>query len=67
MPIIKIDMIQGKTQEQKKKIVQEITQTMVRVVGDKPEDVRIIITEHSMENLAAAGQLLSDNPPRGLP
>lgn len=64
MSWIRIDMIEGRTQEQKRRIVKEITETMIRVAGTKPEDVRIIIADHPMENLAAAGQLLLDDPPR---
>jgi 4-oxalocrotonate tautomerase len=64
MPIIRIDMIEGRTQDQKRRIVKEITETMVVVAGTKPEDVRIIIVDHPMENLAAAGQLLIDDPTR---
>lgn len=64
MSIIRIDMIEGKTQDQKRRIVKEITETMIHVAGTKPEDVRIIIADHPMENLATAGQLLLDDPPR---
>jgi len=67
MPIIRIDIIEGRTLEQKRKIVQEITQTMVQVAGAKPEDVRIIIIDHPMENLATGGGLLSDDPTRRHP
>jgi 4-oxalocrotonate tautomerase len=62
MSVIRIDMIEGRTQEQKRRIVKEITETMMSVAGTKPEDVRIIIVDHPRENLAAAGQLLIDDP-----
>ena len=62
MPVIRIDMIEGRTQEQKREIVKEITETMIRVAGTKSEDVRIIIVDHPRENLAAGGQLLIDDP-----
>ena len=58
MPIVRIDMIEGRTLEQKRKIVQEITDTLVRVA--KAEDVRIVIVDHPKENLASGGELLSD-------
>jgi 4-oxalocrotonate tautomerase len=63
MSIIRIDMIEGKTQDQKRRIVKEITETMIRVAGTKPEDVRIVIADYPMGNLATAGQLLLDAPP----
>lgn len=61
MPVIRIDMIEGHTQDQKRRIVKEITDTIIRVTGTKPEDVRIIIVDHPRENLAASGQLLIDD------
>ncbi len=60
MPIIFISMIEGRSKEQKAQIVKEITDTMVRVAHAKPESVRIIITDHSKDNLAQSGKLLSD-------
>ena len=60
MPIIKIDWIEGRTREQKAQVVKEITDTMVRVVGAKPEKVSIIINDMSTDNLAVSGKLLSD-------
>ena len=67
MPVIRIDMVEGRTQEQKREIVKEITETMARVAGTKPEDVRIIIVDHPRENLAAGGQLLIDDPTQSHP
>ena len=64
MPVIRIDMVNGRTQDQKRRIVKEITETMTRIVGTKPEDVRIIIVDHPSADLAAAGQLLIDGPTR---
>ena len=61
MPIIRIDMIEGRTREQKRRIVKEITETMMNVAGTNLEDVRIIIVDHPRENLAAAGQLHIDD------
>jgi 4-oxalocrotonate tautomerase len=60
MPIITIDFIEGRSKEQKARIVEEITDTLVRVAGAKPENVRIVITDHSKDNLAMGGKLLSD-------
>ena len=48
MPIVRIDMIEGRTLEQKRKIVPEMTDTLVRVA--KAEDVRIVIVDHPKEN-----------------
>jgi len=60
MPTIIISMIEGRSKEQKAQIVKEITDTMVRVAHTTPENVRIIITDHSKDNLAQSGKLLTD-------
>ena len=60
MPTIIISMIEGRSKGQKAQIVKEITDTMVRVARTTPENVRIIITDHSKDNLAQSGKLLSD-------
>jgi 4-oxalocrotonate tautomerase len=67
MSWIRIDMIEGRTQDQKRRIVKEITETMIGVTGTKPEDVRIIIVDHPRENLATGGQLLIDDPTQRYP
>ncbi len=62
MPIITVDWIEGRDKERKARIVEEITDTMVRVAGAKRENVRIIINDHSKDDLAMGGKLLSDIP-----
>jgi 4-oxalocrotonate tautomerase len=62
MPIVTINMIEGRSKEQKAQIVKEITDTLVRVAGAKPENVRISIREYSKDNLAKGGKLLSELP-----
>ncbi len=48
------------TAEQKRQIVQEITQTLVKVLGKKPEHTHIIIDEVEPENWGVAGMLTTD-------
>lgn len=48
------------TAEQKRQIVEEITQTLVRALGKKPEHIHIIIDEVEPENWGFAGMLTTD-------
>lgn len=48
------------TAEQKRQIVAEITQTLVRVLGKKPEYTHIVIDEIEPENWGFAGVLTSE-------
>ena len=45
--IAAIEMMEGRTVEQKKKLVQEITRITVEVLGGSPESVDILITDSS--------------------
>ena len=60
MPIVSISMKQGRSKDQKAQLVKELTETMVRVLGTRAENVRIVIHEEPDENIAHGGKLLSD-------
>jgi 4-oxalocrotonate tautomerase len=61
MPYVNVRITKdGVTTEQKKQIVEEITQTLVTVLGKKPEHTHIIIDEVEPENWGFAGMLTTD-------
>jgi 4-oxalocrotonate tautomerase len=55
MPTYHIEMIEGRTFEQKKKLVEEITRVTVEVLGGTPDAVDILITDVKRENWATGG------------
>ena len=57
MPTYHSEMIEGRTLEQKQKLVQEITRVTVEVLGGSPESVDILITDIKRENWATGGKL----------
>ena len=57
MPPYHIEMIEGRTIDQKRRLVQEITRITVEVLGGSPESVDILITDVKRENWATGGQL----------
>lgn len=58
MPIVSIKITRdGTTAEQKAQIVAEITATLQRVLGKKPEHTHIVIDEIDPENWGFAGML----------
>ena len=61
MPTFHIEMFEGRTPEQKKRLVEEITRVTVEVLGGSPTSVDIIITEVKRENWATAGKLWSES------
>ena len=60
MPTYHIEMIEGRTVEQKKQLVEEITRVSVEVLGGTPEMVDILITDVKRENWATGGRLWSE-------
>ena len=60
MPTYHIEMMEGRTVEQKKKLVQEITRITVEVLGGSPESVDILITDVKRENWATGVKLWSE-------
>ena len=60
MPTYHVEMFEGRTTEQKKKLVEEITRVTVEVLGGSPESVDIIITDIARGNWATGGKLWSE-------
>lgn len=61
MPYVNVRITKdGVTAEQKATIVAEITQTLQRVLGKRPEHTHIIIDEVDPENWGFAGMLTTE-------
>ncbi len=60
MPTYHVQMLEGRTVEQKKKLVEAITQASVEILGVPPASVDIIITDIKPENWATGGKLWSE-------
>jgi 4-oxalocrotonate tautomerase len=50
----------GVTRDQKSRLVADITQSLVRVLGKKPEHTHVVIEEVETENWGFAGELTTD-------
>ena len=59
MPYVNIQITKSATREQKAKLVEDVTGSLVRVLGKKPEHIHIVIEEIDDENWGFAG-LLTD-------
>jgi 4-oxalocrotonate tautomerase len=60
MPLVTVKAIEGRTIEQKRGLVKDITEAVVKNFKVEPEAVSINIIEYSRENLAKGGQLFVD-------
>ena len=60
MPIIQVHLIKGRTVDQKRKLVANITDAVVKSLDVKNENVRIILQEMAKDDYAVAGALVMD-------
>lgn len=60
MPFISIDLLEGRTVEQKREIARRITEVITDVTGVKPEVVWIKFDEMKKESFSTGGTLYID-------
>jgi 4-oxalocrotonate tautomerase len=63
MPEVYVYAVEGRTIDQKRKLVKEITDAVVKNFNVKAEAVMVQIMESSRESKAKGGFLFSDRPP----
>jgi len=61
MPIVQIEMLEGRNLEQKREMVKGVTDALVKSLKCPPEVVHIIIREMKPENVAENGALFLDS------
>ena len=60
MPYVNVRVTPAITTEQSRQIVEEITDSLVRILGKKPEHTHIVIDEIEQERWGFGGMLTSD-------
>ena len=60
MPYINLQITRGATRDQKKQIVAEFTDTLVRVLNKKPEHTHIVIQEIDEDDWGFDGVLTTE-------
>jgi 4-oxalocrotonate tautomerase len=60
MPIVQVHLIEGRTVEQKRKLVAQMTKAVVDSLDVKAEDVRIILSDMTKQDYSVAGVLFID-------
>ncbi len=59
MPVVIVEMWEGRTIEQKKQLVEGITSSFVKI-GTSPEVVQVILKDNPKRNWAIGGKLSSE-------
>jgi 4-oxalocrotonate tautomerase len=60
MPYVNIQITKGATRDQKAQLVKEVTDSLVRILGKKPEHTHIVIQEIEEEDWGFSGLLTDD-------
>ena len=60
MPIVNIHMLEGRSLEKKRELVEKISRVIMDTLGARPEKVRVILSEMKHDNFAIGGILHSD-------
>ena len=58
MPVVNIQMLEGRTPEQKENLIKEVTDVVVRTTGAKKEAVTIIISDMKKEDYGHGGEVI---------
>ncbi len=64
MPLVNVHMASGRTPEQKRALMEAITDAMHEHIGAPRESVRVWITEMPNTDFMAGGELLADKQAR---
>ena len=60
MPIIRVEMLPGRTVAQKRALVESLTEGFLQSCGGRKEAIQVIITETEADNWGIGAKLLAD-------
>ncbi len=60
MPIVRIEMLPGRSLAQKRELVRVITDAVCNIAHTRPEDTLVVFDEYSVEDWASNGKLYID-------
>jgi 4-oxalocrotonate tautomerase len=60
MPLVIVKMLEGRSVEQKRRLVRELTDLIVKYTGTTEDQVDVLIEDYARENWAKAGVLFRD-------
>ena len=64
MPIVRIDLVAGRTPERKAELIRRVTEAVVTALAVQPSQVRVLLAELPPEDWAVGGETLSERAAR---
>ena len=63
MPVIRLELWEGRTLDQKRELVKVLTRETARILNKDPDAIYMVIQDVPMENWGAGGELCSEKYP----
>lgn len=60
MPLAQIFLLEGRTEEQKRAVIEKVTQALCEAVDARPETVRVLIQDMPKSNWGIGGKSAKD-------
>jgi len=60
MPYVRVELLEGRSEEKKAELARRITQAMVECAGTSPESVFVVFEDVKAQNWAIGGELISE-------
>ncbi len=67
MPIVRIELLEGRSPEQKKTLIRQVSEAVTTSLGVRPEQVRVLLYELPADHWAVGGTTLAEHqmdPPK---
>ncbi|HAC33683.1 MAG TPA: 4-oxalocrotonate tautomerase [Gammaproteobacteria bacterium] len=60
MPFLQVNLMEGRDEQTKRELIQELTETVTRVLGSPQESIRVQLIEVPTTNWGIAGKTAKD-------
>lgn len=63
MPIIRVEILEGRSVEKKRELVETLSRETARIIGCPENSIYVVIEDVAKQNWGVGGELLSDKYP----
>ena len=63
MPIIRVEILEGRSVEKKRELVETLSRETARIIGCPESSIYVVIEDVAKQNWGVGGELLSDKYP----
>jgi len=63
MPIIRVEILEGRSVEKKRELVETLSKETARIIGCPESSIYVVIEDVAKQNWGVGGELLSDKYP----